>query len=125
MFILHYIIPLIIFYFFKNLFKIFGARKTIKVFSGYRDRIMLWGLLVANLIDLDHIYCSVFVVTVINSWGYIFLEIARKIQSTISWILGVYLLKLTRGGITYSFAIVYNDYDVSGLLLSSYNLTLI
>jgi hypothetical protein len=60
-----------------------------------------------------------------NNGGYIFLEIARKIQSGISWILGVLLLKLTLGGITYSFAIVYNDYDVSDLLLSSYNLTLI
>ena len=37
MFTLHYIIPLIIFYF-------------------YRNKIMLWGLLLANLIDLDHIY---------------------------------------------------------------------
>ena len=37
MFLLHYILPLAIFYF-------------------YRDKMMLWGLLLANLIDLDHIY---------------------------------------------------------------------
>lgn len=37
MFILHYILPFIIFYF-------------------YRNKIMLWGLLLGNLIDLDHIY---------------------------------------------------------------------
>lgn len=37
MFTLHYIIPLIIFYF-------------------YRDKIILWGLFLGNLIDLDHIY---------------------------------------------------------------------
>ena len=37
MFLLHYIIPLVIFYF-------------------YRDKIMLWGLIVANFIDLDHIF---------------------------------------------------------------------
>ena len=37
MFLLHYIIPIVIFYF-------------------YRDKIMLLGLLLGNLIDLDHIY---------------------------------------------------------------------
>ena len=37
MFLAHYIIPLIIFYF-------------------YRNKIMLWGLLFGNLVDLDHIY---------------------------------------------------------------------
>lgn len=37
MFILHYILPLIIFYF-------------------YRNKTMLYGLLIGNLIDLDHIY---------------------------------------------------------------------
>jgi hypothetical protein len=40
MYTLHYIIPLIIFYF-------------------YRDKIILWGLLLANLIDLDHIYSRI------------------------------------------------------------------
>ncbi len=37
MFLLHYILPFLIFYF-------------------YRNRLMLWGLLIGNLIDLDHIY---------------------------------------------------------------------
>jgi len=37
MFLPHYLIPLIIFYF-------------------CRDKIMLWGLLLGNLVDLDHIY---------------------------------------------------------------------
>ena len=37
MYTLHYIIPLIIFYF-------------------YRDKIMFWGLELINLIDLDHVY---------------------------------------------------------------------
>ena len=29
------------------------------IFYYYRDKIMLFGLLVANLIDLDHIYCRI------------------------------------------------------------------
>ena len=37
MFLLHYIIPIAIFYF-------------------YRNKIMLFGLLLGNLIDLDHVY---------------------------------------------------------------------
>ena len=37
MYTLHYIIPLIIIYF-------------------YRNKIVFWGLILANLIDLDHIY---------------------------------------------------------------------
>ena len=37
MFLFHYILPLIIFYF-------------------YRDKIMLYGLLLGNLVDLDHVY---------------------------------------------------------------------
>jgi len=37
MYLLHYILPVIVFYF-------------------YRNKIMLWGLMFANLIDLDHIY---------------------------------------------------------------------
>jgi hypothetical protein len=37
MFLLHVILPLLIFYF-------------------YRNKIMVWGLLLGNLVDLDHIY---------------------------------------------------------------------
>ena len=37
MYLLHYIIPLIIFYF-------------------YRDKLMLWGLLLGNFVDLGHVY---------------------------------------------------------------------
>lgn len=37
MFLMHYLLPLVIFYF-------------------YRNKAMLWGLLLGNLIDLDHIY---------------------------------------------------------------------
>ena len=37
MFLLHYLLPLAIFYF-------------------YRNKIMLWGLLLGNAIDLDHVY---------------------------------------------------------------------
>lgn len=37
MYFLHYIIPLVLFYF-------------------YRNKIMFWGLTLANLIDLDHVY---------------------------------------------------------------------
>jgi len=39
MFLLHYVLPFIIYW----------TRKT-------KDKIMLWGLLLGNLIDLDHIY---------------------------------------------------------------------
>jgi hypothetical protein len=37
MFLVHYLVPLILFYYFRN-------------------KIMLWGLLIGNIIDLDHIY---------------------------------------------------------------------
>ena len=40
MFLMHYIIPLIIFYF-------------------YRDKIILAGLILGNLVDLDHIYSRI------------------------------------------------------------------
>jgi hypothetical protein len=40
MFILHYLIPLVVFYFWRN-------------------SIALWGLLAGNLIDLDHIYMRI------------------------------------------------------------------
>lgn len=57
MFLLHYIIPLIVFYFPKNFsFRKLQKDKNAKISYSNGGWLILAGLLLGNLVDLDHVY---------------------------------------------------------------------